>query len=81
MEEGYKEYIGSPAGTTIIKVKRKKKGMSAKMSGKPFELLHVGAMIIEAVQGQTGADKSEIVGALLEIIYQDDVEEVVSDNL
>lgn len=69
---GKKEYIGSPTGTTVIKVKRKKHGLSIKAEGKPFELLQVCAVIVQTVQQQTGCSKQDAVGAMLEIIYQED---------
>jgi len=69
---GKKEYVGSPDGTTIIKVKKKKHGISAKISGKPYELLQIAALLVETVQTNTGASKQDAVGALLEIIYQED---------
>lgn len=71
--EGTKEYIGSPPGTILVKAKRKKKGMSIQAIGKPFELLQVCAVMLETIQTQTGASKQDVVGALLEIVYQDEV--------
>ncbi len=71
--EGTKEYIGSPVGTILVKAKRKKKGMSINATGKPMELLQVTAVILETIQQQTGASKQDVVGALLEIVYQEEV--------
>lgn len=72
-KKGTKEYIGSPAGTTLVKVKRKSKGISAKIEGKPYELLQIAALLLDTVQGNTGASKQDVVGALLEIVYQEEV--------
>lgn len=74
MKEAKAEYIGSPPGTTLIKVKKKPKGISAKIKGTPFELLQIAAVMLETIQDTTGASKKEVVGALLEVVYQDEPE-------
>lgn len=72
MQEATVERIGSPVGTTILKAQISKKGMKLKAKGTPWELINVAATIIDNVAVDTQASLEDVIGALIEVLAQEE---------
>ncbi len=63
-----KEYIGSVPGTVILKVKKKKQGISIKAKGTPMELITVAASIVDEVGLVTHTSLEEVLAEILMLL-------------
>lgn len=80
-DECIKEVIGSPIGTTLLKVKKTKKGMRVRGHGDPWEMLNIAATIIDNVAVDQQVPLEDVIGAIAEILFQSkptDKEEVTT---
>jgi len=71
-EEAYTEYLGSEAGTTLLKVKKTKSGIKVKVAGTGYELLQIAAILIDSVAVDTQVPHSEALGAVMEFLEEGD---------
>ena len=72
--EAIAEPLGNPIGTVILKAQVSNNGFKLKASGTHWELLNVAAAIIDHISVDSQTTLEDTIGAMVEILMQEDVQ-------